>query len=97
MDDSGFRNQEFATDEEMVAFVTEHIDDIDKLDIMVVNDMMLEGPNGQKLLARDRCALLKLCSGQSLMIPTEVLQKVLDQGVLQRLRIPISLTPREAR
>ena len=59
-DPHGFENQEFESNEEMVWYLTEHADSVDRLTIMVVNDMTMTGPNGEKAKFRDRCGLLEL-------------------------------------
>lgn len=41
--------------------------------------------------------MIKLCNGESLLIHRDELATLLNDGILQRLNIPISLLPLEAR
>ena len=94
---SEFPQERFSTSAELLKRLQERSDDFEGVTIMVTNDMPLTGPEGQRRLAKDCCSIIKLCNGESLLIHREELETLLNDGVLQRLRIPISLLPREAR
>jgi hypothetical protein len=64
---------------------------------MVANDMLLSGPQGENRFAKNCCCVIKTCTGESIMIHRDEFQVLLNDGILQRLKIPISLLPVEAR
>ncbi|MBA4032390.1 MAG: hypothetical protein C0478_16080 [Planctomyces sp.] len=91
------RQEQFGSSSELLKRLQERADDLDQLSIMVVNDLPMVGPKGQGLLAKNSCGVLKTCSGESIVINRNDLEILLNDGILQRMKIPISLVPREAR
>lgn len=92
-----FPAERFPSSQDLIKRLQERSDDFESVSIMVTNDLPLSGPQGQMLLARDCCCIIKSCSGESILIHREEFEKLLNDGILQRLKIPISLLPREAR
>lgn len=83
----------FATSEELLKWLQERSDDFDGVSIMVANDLLISGPHGEKLLAENCCAMIIKFNGESIMIHREELEALLNNGILQKMRIPISLIP----
>ena len=92
----GYRSQPFASREEFMKQLREKADDFNSITIMVVNDLPLRGPQGELRMAKDGCALVKLVSGESLLIHRDDLQEILNDGILHRMKIPIRLLPERA-
>jgi hypothetical protein len=92
-----FPEERFPTSDELLKRLQEKSDDIDAVTIMVVNDMPLIGPNGETRLAKNCCCIIKTCTGESIMVHRDEFQTLLNDGILQRMKIPISLLPLEAR
>lgn len=81
----------FGSDEELVRFFNEKVDDIDGVTVMVVNDMPMSAPNNPPKLVRDCCSQILMCDGRSILLNTADLQLVLDSGCLHRNGIKIKL------
>jgi hypothetical protein len=92
-----FSSERFSTSEDLLRRLQEKSDDFESIKLMVTNDMPLMGPNGEKRLAKDCCAIIKTCNGQSILIHRDEFEALLNDGILQRLKIPVSLIPREDR
>eukprot|EP00913_Durusdinium_trenchii_P005645 g5263.t1 len=90
---SEFPQQEFDSTEALINYLKEHTDDYDALTIMVVNDFPMSGPRGESKLARNCCGIIKTCTGESKLVHREHLEELLNDGVLQRMRVPVSLLP----
>ena len=95
---SDFPSEQFPTSAELLKRLQERSDDFESVTIMVVNDMSLTGPPGTKpMLAKDCCGIIRTCTGESILIHREELQTLVNEGILQRLKIPITLLPQVAR
>ena len=90
-----FPTQRFGTPEELIAALKHKSDDMESVSVMVVNDLPIVGPQGHIALASNACGLIKTCNGTSIMVHRDDLAMLLNDGILQRLRIPISLIPLE--
>jgi hypothetical protein len=91
-----FPSDRFQTSAELLKRLQERSDDFESVQIMVENDMTVIGPQGQQMKLNNCCSLIKTCTGESLTIHRDELQVLLNDGILQRLKIPIVLIPREA-
>jgi len=94
---SEFPEEQFSTSDQLLKRLQERSDDFEGVTIMVANDMPISGPDKQRKLAIDCCCMIKLCNGGSLLIHRDELETLLNDGILQRMKIPISLLPLEAR
>lgn len=92
-----FPTDRFPTSDELLRRLQEKSDDFDSVTLMVTNDLPIMGPNGEQRLMNNCCAIIKTCNGESIIVHRDEFQTLLNNGVLQRLKIPISLLPREDR
>lgn len=92
-----FPAEEFTTSEQLLRRLQERSDDFEHITVMVVNDIPIKGPQGQGRLVKNCCALIKLCNGESLVIHRDEFEVLLNEGILQRLKIPLKLLPQIAR
>jgi transcriptional regulator of aromatic amino acid metabolism len=90
---SEFPEERFGTSAELLKLLRERSDDFDRVEMMVVNDLLLTGPEGQTKIAKNCCCTIRLCNGTRLLIHRDEFETLLNDGILQRLKIPISLTP----
>lgn len=92
-----FPQERFSSSEALIRQLQERSDDFEGVTMMVANDLFMTGPEGQRHLAKNCCCLIKTCTGESILIHREEFETLLNDGILQRLKIPISLVPFEAR
>ncbi len=78
------------SDEAVLAYLREHCDDIDSMSVPV-SKIRLKAPDGKKQLLTTHCVQIKVCSGESHLVPLPIAQALLDEGLLQRRKIPIEL------
>lgn len=88
-----FSFQRFETAEQLVRELRERSDDIESITIAVPKEMLLSGPRGQGQRVANICGSIRLCSGASQLIHREDLERLLNDGILARMKIPISLVP----
>ena len=88
-------NYEFATREEILAYLREHCDDIDSVVIPVQPGIDIAGPDGQRRRVMNVGAILKTCGGGRKAIHREDAAMLINDGVLQRLKIKCVLDPLE--
>lgn len=92
-----FSEEGFSSFDDVIQRLRERSDDFERVSIMVANDLPLAGPEGQTALAKNCCSLIETVSGEPVLIHREALEALLNDGILQRLKIPVSLVPFEAR
>ena len=92
-----FPQERFSTSEDLLKRLQERSDDFESVKVMVVNDLPVAGPQTQKRLLTNCCCIIKTCSGESIVMHREDFQILQNDGILQRLKIPISLIPLESR
>ena len=63
-----FPQEQFPTAEELLKRLQERSDDFESVSLMVPNDLPIKGPQGQLVLAKDCCGLIKTCTGESIRI-----------------------------
>lgn len=90
---SEFESERFASVDELLSMLRERSDDFTEIRIQVPKDILLRGPRGETKVAADCCGSIHLCSGKSLLIHRQDLEILVNDGLLQRLRIPVRLTP----
>jgi predicted RNA-binding protein associated with RNAse of E/G family len=88
-----FPTDRFATSEELIKRLKEQADDIDGLHIVVANHLPMVTPKGDMRLVNGCCSMIKLCTGESILIHRDELQNLLNDGILSRMKVPISLAP----
>jgi len=89
IDESGtFR---FESDEEALQFLRERSDDVEGVLIPIAEVVSGKSPDGRRSDLRSAGAILTLCSGKKIAIHPEQAVAVLNDGILTRLRIPISM------
>jgi len=86
---------EFSSSKELLQRLQERSDDFEYVEMLVTDDMILRGPSNETRLAKNCCGFIRTCTGESLLIHREELQAILNDGVLQRMKIPIRLIPRQ--
>jgi hypothetical protein len=80
-------NQRFESDEELLAFLRERTDDIEAVIIPVQEGVEFVGPQGQRVRMPNVGAILQMCSGEQASLHREDAEMLINDGVLQRLRI----------
>jgi hypothetical protein len=90
---SGFENTYFDSDEEVFAWFRDHADDIETVIVPVQDGMMLIGPQGQQSYAKGCGAMVKLVDGTSRLIHRAHAESLINDGLLQRLRVKCKLFP----
>ncbi len=86
-------HSEFQSSEDLLEFLREHSDDIDSVVIPVQHSVEFHGPAGQRLNTTKVGAVLKLCSGRLQLISREDAAMLINDGVLQRMKIKCVLDP----
>lgn len=86
-------SDQFPNSEELLRHLQERSDDFESVQLMVPNDIPVVGPNGEQRLLKECCGIIKTCNGSPIAIHREEFEKLLNDGILQRLKIPISLVP----
>jgi hypothetical protein len=74
-----------------LAYLREHTDDIDLVSIPVQQGAAFGGPGGHKIQMAGVGAVLKTCSGRRLAISRDDAEVLINDGVLQRLKIRCKL------
>jgi hypothetical protein len=92
-----FPSERFRSSADLLKRLQEGSDDFDSVTIMVSNDMPMQNAEGRVEVAADCCSMIHTCNGGSFLIHREELEALLNDGILQRMKIPIKLLPREAR
>jgi len=90
-----FPQDKFTSSEELLRRLQERSDDFEYVELLVTDDMVLRGPSNETSIAKNCCGLIRTCTGESLLIHREELQALLNDGVLQRMKIPIRLISRQ--
>lgn len=85
--------ERFPTPEALLEYLRERSDDIETVNIPVQPHIALVAPDGRSQKKSNVGAMLKLCSGRSLMIHREDAEMLINDGVLQRLKIRCILDP----
>jgi hypothetical protein len=86
-------DRQFKSAEEMLRFLKEHVDDIENVVIPVQEAVEVRGPQGERRVTNGVGAWIKLCGGNSMMISRDDAAMLINDGVLQRLRIKCVLDP----
>ncbi len=86
-------NSEFQSSEDLLEFLREHSDDIDIVIIPVQTIVEFRSPTGKRLKANKVGAVLKMCSGRSQVINRDDDAMLINDGVLQRMKIKCVLDP----
>ncbi len=92
-----FPSEQFPTSEQLLRRLQEKSDDFERVTLMVTNDLPLSGPSGEKRMMKDCCAIIHTCDGQAFVVHREDFETLLNDGILQRLKVPISLLPQTDR
>lgn len=90
---SAFESERFASAEELLRMLRERADDFNEVRVQVPKDILMRGPNGEKTVASNCCGSLQLCNGGAILIHRDDLQMLINDGILHRLRIPVTLSP----
>jgi len=88
-----FETDRYLTAEELLKALQERADDFDGVTIAVPEKMLLKGPQGRRIVVENVCGSISLCNGRKLLIHREDLEILLNNGIIQRLGIPISVSP----
>ena len=86
-------NTEFPSSEELLAYLREHSDDIENVTIPVRPYVAFHIPEGRRFKADNVGAVIKLCSGRALVIHRDDAAMLINDGVLQRMKIKCVLDP----
>lgn len=93
MSQSEFEQERFPSVEALLRELQERSDDFESVTIQVANGIHIVGPEGQKHFCRDAGAFIRMCDGSSRIIHREDMETLLNDGVLQRMKIPVVLLP----
>ena len=87
-------DKQFKTSEQLLQFLKEKLDDIDSVVIPVQESVQVRDAQGRpKHVANGVGALIRLCDGHSMMISRDDAAMLINDGVLQRLKIKCVLDP----
>lgn len=89
----GFESTRFESVEELMRYLKEKTDDIELVSIPVPATIQFTGPQGQRVNAPNCGGIVELCTGQRITIHRDDMQLLINDGILQRLSIPIELKP----
>lgn len=82
------RDQRFESSDELLAYLREHTDDIEKVVIPIQPAVELRDAAGNRVAARRAAgAWLQLCGGDSILLSREDAAMLINDGVLQRMNI----------
>ena len=84
------------TPDELLDYLREHSDDIERVDVVVAGQLSLTNGEGSFVSVPGACCVVRGVAGNAFMLAREDLQDLLNAGVLQRLRIPVRLIDGEA-
>lgn len=84
--------ESFDSDADLIRFLQERSDDIDGLTVLVPSRVQATGPNGQ-VEYWPHVALIAWADGNEKPLPPEDLELLLNDGILQRMKIKISVKP----
>ena len=88
-----FEADRYPSAEELLKALLERADDFEQVTIQVPKELLLSGPLGQRKIGQNICGGIKLCSGKTLFMHREDMEILLNNGILQRLKLPIVLSP----
>ena len=80
-------DREFKSDSELLEYLREHVEDIENVVIPVQEGIDFISPSGQRDRRKRVGAWIKLRSGGSLAIHREDAAMLINDGVLQRMKI----------
>lgn len=78
---------------ELLRELQERSDDIDSVTIQVANGVYMKGPQGQQTYSKNAGAFIRMCDGTSRLIHRDDAAELLNDGILNRMKIPIVLLP----
>ena len=84
---------DFGSSNELLKYLREKCDDIDSISIPIHWGVEGTQPDGSKIITKDIGAVINYCNGTHKMIHRTDAENIINDGVLQRLEIPIRLTP----
>lgn len=88
-----FEQRKFPTTEALIREIQELSDDIESVTIPVAEGILVAGPDGKGTLMPKAGAMIRLSNGRSEVISREDAEALLNDGILQRMRLPIRLFP----
>lgn len=91
-----FKNYSFDTPEELLQAIKDKADDISEVTISIARGMLMIGPKGDTIFFNGAAGNVKNVDGDSILVSTEAMENLLNDGLLNRLRIKIRLLPLEA-
>lgn len=84
----------FNTSEELLQYLREHSDDIEGVTIPVLEGVdFVNQRDGQRIRRTNVGAIVEVVSGRSFVISREDAEMLINDGVLQRMRIKCVLSP----
>jgi hypothetical protein len=82
---------EFSSEKELMAYLKEHADDIESLVVPIQPEVQMTGQGLPPVRFKTPCVVLNLCNGAPTLIHYKIAEKLINDGVLQRLNIPCVL------
>jgi len=77
--------------EQILQRLRERSDDFDSVDIQIPEAMSVTAPNGESIPMPGVAALIQRCDGNPTALRLDVAEALLNDGILQKLNIPIRL------
>ncbi len=93
MSDSEFEQKRFSSVDALLRDLQERSDDMDSMTIQVANGIHTVGPQGERQFHPNAGGFIRLCDGSHIMIHREDAEALLNDGILQRMKIPCRLLP----
>lgn len=86
------KDERFSSSEELMKYLRERVDDIDSVVIPVQEEVQVTGP-GWSERWRNIGAIIKMCDGTKRGISRDDAATLINDGVLQRMRIKCVVDP----
>lgn len=68
-------------------------DDMESVEIRVPAEILVVGPDGRRAQVKGSCGMIRLTDGSAKLIHREEMEVLLNEGILQRMKIPVRLVP----
>ena len=93
---SKFENFKFESTEAVVAYLKQRADDISTVSLSIAEGVLMRGPQGEEAFFNRAAGIVMHIGGDSFVISTDAMEWLLNDGLLNRLGVPIRLLPLHA-
>lgn len=97
MEDNAPEPTEFGSYEDLLQYLTEHVDDIESVRLSIRDTARITRRGKPAKTYTGIGAIVELCSGHKQVINIKSAEMLINQGVLQRMKIPCRLETQSSR